>query len=302
MLQIKGLYTALVTPFDEKGEIDEKGFRENIQYQILNHVDGVVVLGTTGEAPTLSEKERTRLIRIAREETQGKIPLIVGTGSYSTAQSIENTRQAETFGADAAMLIAPYYNRPTQEGLYLHFSKIAQSTSLPLILYNHPGRCGNTISIDTFMRLAEIPQIVGVKEITSQIDHLSQLTHAVRRLGSRFDLFCGDDGAAYTFIAHGARGLISVASNLIPHAMKKLIDLASTHQFSAALELHHQLFPLFQALNAETNPIPIKTAMNHQGFPAGPCRLPLCEMDLGRREKLEELLNQQAVIFQDLFV
>lgn len=291
MFQIKGLYTALVTPFDENGEVDEKGLRENIQYQILNNVDGVVLLGTTGEAPTLVEKERMRVVRTAREETAGRIPLVVGTGSYSTAQSVENTRQAEALGADAVLVIAPYYNRPTQEGLYLHFSKIAQATSLPIVLYNHPGRCGNAISIETLMRLAEIPNIVGVKEITSQIEHLNQVMHAVRNVSGCFDLFCGDDLAAYTFLAQGARGLISVASNLIPHAMKKLVDLAMTHQFSEALELHDQLFTLFQALNSETNPIPIKAAMNHQRFPAGPCRLPLCEMEAGRRKKLEQILH-----------
>lgn len=287
MQRLSGLYTALVTPFDAEGNIDEEGFRRNIQYQLKNLVDGLVVLGTTGEAPTLTEREKCGLIKIAREETAGRVPLIVGTGSYATQQTIENTIQAEELGADAALVITPYYNKPTQEGLYQHFKKIAQSVSLPIIIYNHPGRCGICMDISTMKRLAEISNVIGVKEVTGSIDRLSDVIAAF----SDFSIMSGDDPTTFTFLANGGHGIISVASNLIPEKMKTLVDTCLNDNIAEARKLHLELLPLFRALSIETNPIPIKTAMNLCGLSAGQCRLPLCDLQPASKEVLEEALK-----------
>ena len=292
MNKFKGLYTALITPFDKQGNLDEQGFRENIQYQLDNQVNGLVVLGTTGESPTLAEQETKRIIEIAREEIKNQTPLIVGTGSYSTKQTVEKTCVAEEFGADGVLVITPYYNKPTQEGLYLHFKEIARSTSLPIILYNHPGRCGNAITIQTMKRLAEIPNIVGVKEITGSIEHLNNLIQAFQIDFPNFAILSGDDNVTFTFLANGAHGVVSVASNLIPNTMKEFIDLCASEDFVSARKLHNQLLPLFNALNIETNPIPIKAVMNLLGFASGACRLPLCDLQQENRDKLEKVLNE----------
>lgn len=299
MQGLKGIYTALITPFDENGDIDEEGFRKNIQYQIENHIDGLVVLGTTGESPTLSERERQNLIEISRDETKSKVPLIVGTGSYSTKQSIENTKTAQKLGADAALVITPYYNRPTQEGLYHHFVEISKATTLPVIIYNHPGRCGNSMDISTIKRLAEIPSIVGIKEVTSSIDRINDLTLALGNNFPHFSILSGDDSGTFTQMVNGFAGVISVAGNIIPQKMKILVDACLSNNFTKAREHHLELLPLFNALCLESNPIPIKAAMKLCGFASGSCRQPLCDLQPKNQLILEEILNQMNLFSQN---
>ncbi len=291
MQQLIGLFTALVTPFDKEGNLDLEGFRENIQFQLANQADGIVVLGTTGEAPTLTDEEKTTLIKCAKAETKGKVPLIVGTGSYATKTTIENTKKAKDLGADFALVVSPYYNKPTQEGLYLHFKEIAEKVSLPIILYNHMGRCGVGLEISTIKRLAEIPTIVGIKEVTTNIDQLNTLFEGLQEKHPQFKIFSGDDAATYTFLANGGHGVISVAGNLIPRQMKALIDACLDSDFAEGRKLHLDLLPLFRALNIETNPIPVKTAMNIAEMPSGGCRLPLCGMQPKNRELLEKIME-----------
>lgn len=296
MQHLTGLFTALVTPFNKHGYIDLDGFRENIQFQLANQVDGVIVLGTTGEAPTLSDEEKTALIKCARAETKGKIPLIVGTGSYATKTTLESTKKAKDLGADAALIVSPYYNKPTQEGLYLHFKEIAENVSLPIILYNHLGRCGIGLEMATLLKLAKLPSIIGIKEVTTNIEQLNSLIETMQREHPDFKIFSGDDGTAFTFLANGGHGLISVASNLIPLKMKALIDACLVSDFLQGRNMHLELLPLFRALNLETNPIPIKAAMNIAEIPSGPCRLPLCAMQAKHKDTLKRLLEEMNLI------
>jgi 4-hydroxy-tetrahydrodipicolinate synthase len=300
MHRLNGLITALVTPFNEMGELDIAGFRENIQFQLANQVDGLVVLGTTGEAPTLNEQEKISLIKIARAETKGKIPLVVGTGSYSTQNTIENTKKAKELGADAALVVNPYYNKPTQEGLYHHFRELTNQVSLPIIMYNHTGRCGIGMEITTMKKLAKIPNIIGLKEVTGSIEQVSNIMESLLSEFPNFKIFSGDDSAAFTIMVNGGHGVISVAGNLIPRLMKKLVDSCMDSDLVEARKLHFELYPMFRALNIETNPIPIKTAMNFCNLPAGPCRLPLCAMQPANKENLKNTIEGMKVFSSQL--
>ncbi|MBA2367936.1 MAG: 4-hydroxy-tetrahydrodipicolinate synthase [Candidatus Protochlamydia sp.] len=289
---LKGLYTALITPFKSNGDLDENGLRELLHAQLAHEVDGIVVLGTTGEAPTLSQMEKTKVIQIAREEIQGKCLLIVGTGSYSTQQTIEQTRLAEEMGADAALIVTPYYNKPTQEGLFRHFESICSATSLPVCLYNIQGRTGQNLQTDTLERLMAFDSIIGIKEGSGNISQIGEVIEMVQKTKNDFSVLSADDALTLPLIALGGQGIISVMSNLIPGPMKALTMAAINGNFEYAREWHYRLIPLFKAAFIETNPIPIKAAMSLFGLPAGPCRLPLCELQARNHETLSELINQ----------
>ncbi len=291
-MELQGIYTVLVTPFDQENGLDEKGLRKNIQRQLEANVDGIVALGTTGETPTLKSKEKERIIEIVIEEVGGKIPVVIGTGSYSTEKTIEDTLIAQNYGADAVLVVTPYYNKPTQEGIYRHFKTVANSTRLPLILYNHPGRVIQNIQLETLQRLMDIETIIGVKETAGSVSQMMEIIHLARCYRPEFKIVSGDDALTLPLIAMGGHGVFSVVSNLIPEQMKALVHTALSGNITLACAMHYQLFPLFQGANIETNPIPIKTAMNLWGQPAGGCRLPLCEMSLSNRQKLEVILNQ----------
>lgn len=298
--KIHGAYTALITPFDERGQLNEEGLRENIRFQISHGIDGIVALGTTGETPTLSHSEQGRIMLIAREETQGKCHFVVGTGTYSTQETIENTLAAQEAGADVALVIAPYYNKPTQEGLYRHFSALAKAVKLPIIVYNHPGRTGQNIQTTTLKRLAAIENIVGVKETSGSIDQMMEVIENILPVRPDFSIISGDDILTYPLLAIGGHGVFSVLSNLLPRQVKNLCDAALDGDYAKARTMHYELLPYLRSIFIETNPIPIKTAMNIVGLPAGPCRLPLCEPSKENFEKLKELyLKMQLITVMD---
>lgn len=289
----EGAHTALVTPF-RNDRFDEAAFERLIEFQIENGISGIVPVGTTGESPTLSHEEHARVIELAVKVAKGRTKVIAGTGSNSTSEAISLTTDAEKAGADGALLVSPYYNKPTQEGLYRHYKAIAEATKLPLILYSIPGRAVVEISVQTVQRLAEAcPNIVAIKEAGGSVDRVSQLRQA---LPATFEILSGDDALTLPFIATGAVGVISVASNIIPGVLTKLVQCALAGNMAEALAIHEQWYPLFRDLFIETNPVPIKTAMALQGRIALEFRLPLCEMQEETACKLNATLSALKLI------
>lgn len=295
MDKIKGVYTALATPFDKDNKVDEEGLRLLIQRQVRHSIDGIVLLGTTGEAPTLSEAEKKQIIKIAREECSGNAILMVGTGSYSTQQTIENTLLAEELGADAALIITPYYNKPTQEGLYQHFKTTAALTSLPIMVYNHGGRTGQNLQTGTLKRLMEISSIIGVKESSGDISQISDVIETAKEIRPDFSVMSGDDALTLPLIALGGDGIISVISNVLPKEIKDLVESIVSEDLKSARAIYFYLMPFIKAAFIETNPIPIKAAMMHYGLPAGHCRLPLCPLSPENALKLEQVIRQYTI-------
>ena len=288
-----GTITALVTPFrDEK--FDEAAYRRLIDGQVAGGVDGIVPVGTTGESPTLDHAEHMRVIELAVEVAARRTKVIAGTGSNSTAEAVVMTVEAEHLGADAALLVAPYYNKPSQEGLFRHFGKIAEATKLPLILYSIPGRCGIEIAVETVARLAKTyPNIVAIKEAGGTVERVSALRAA---LPATFDILSGDDSLTLPFLAAGANGVISVASNLIPREVGGLVQAALAGLYEEAREWHARLYALFKDLFIEPNPVPVKHALALRGEMLADVRLPLCEMSTANAAKLEATLRQLEII------
>jgi len=271
----EGAHTALVTPFRDN-RFDEAAYTQLIEFQVANGISGIVPVGTTGESPTLDHKEHQRVIELAVKVAAGQCKVIAGTGSNSTDEAISLTAEAERAGADAALLVVPYYNKPSQEGLFRHFKAIAERTRLPLVLYSIPGRAGIEIAVSTAVRLSEAcPNIVAMKESGGSVDRVSQLRQATP---DYFEILSGDDPLTLPFMAAGAVGVISVASNIIPREVSSLVVAALAGNFAEALEIHERWYPLFRDLFVETNPVPIKTALAWQNRMALELRLPLCEM------------------------
>lgn len=295
---ISGFYTALITPFLDDGSLDEEGLRILLAKQVASGADGVVVLGTTGEAPTLSASENQRIIAIAREEIPPPMRLIVGTGTYSTKKTIENTLEAQRAGADAAIIVTPYYNRPTQEGLYLHFKSIAEACSLPFIIYNIAGRTGQNMHTETLRRLMLYPNIVGVKEASGNISQISDVIETARTQRTDFSVMSGDDALTLPIMALGGHGIISVIGNIVPDEVNALVDAASQGDIATAQRLHYALMPLVRMAFLETNPIPIKAAMRLLEMPSGHCRLPLCDLTPENGERLKLLLQTIDAVMQ----
>ncbi|NGX60928.1 MAG: 4-hydroxy-tetrahydrodipicolinate synthase [Chlamydiae bacterium] len=283
-----GLYTALITPFKKGGEIDEEGFAANLSFQIEGGVDGLVLFGTTGESPTLSSEEKTTLLTLAREKITS-IPLIIGCGTYSTEETAKNLAWAKEHGADGALLVSPYYNKPTQEGLYHHFSTLAKNSPLPIILYNIQGRTGVNINVSTLVRLLEIPKIIGIKEASGNIDQMSDFLYEIGKRREEFLFLAGDDALTFPTMALGGNGIVSVVSNLVPKKMKELVDLCSSGDYLKARSVHEELLPLFRAAFLETNPIPIKAIMQLAGIPSGPPRPPLSPLSPQYLEKIKQV-------------
>ncbi len=288
----RGAITALVTPF-RNGRVDEDAYRELIDWQIRQGVDGIVPCGTTGESATLSHEEHNRVIDIAVDEAKGRVPVIAGTGSNSTAEAIRLTRHAKEAGADGALLITPYYNKPTQEGLYQHYRRVAEETKFPLVLYNVPSRTGVNLLPETVARLAEIPDIVGIKEATGDMRQVSEI---LERCGDKISVLSGDDFTVLPLLALGGRGVISVVSNVAPADMAELIRAFDRGDLARARELHRRLMPLARAMFFETNPIPVKTALSLMGKIRLELRLPLCEMKPDNRARLEQVLRDYGVL------
>lgn len=296
-MKYQGVYTVTITPFHSDGSFDEEGFHKLIERQVDAQVDGIVVLGTTGEAPTLSLEEKKKIIQIARRTIKSSTKLVVGTGSYSTETTIEETRIAENLGADAALVVTPYYNKPTQEGLYLHYKTLAESTKLPIILYNIQGRCGQNLATSTLSRLFEFPTIIGVKEASANIPQIMDVIEAAKNYRPDFRIFSGDDNLTLPIMALGGHGVLSVASNLVPHQIIELCRACLENNWEEARKLHYELLPLFRGIFIETNPIPIKALMQWEGLPAGPCRLPLCHL-MPENEKAIRHLHKTLARFE----
>jgi 4-hydroxy-tetrahydrodipicolinate synthase len=289
----KGTITALVTPF-KNGLVDVDAFGELIERQIAAGVDAISPVGTTGESPTLNHDEHLRVIELAVRRANKRVKVIAGTGSNSTQEAIEYTQEAEKLGADAALLVAPYYNRPTQEGVYQHFMAIARSTELPLVLYSIPGRCGIEISVETVARLAnDARNIVAIKESGGSVDRVSKLRQV---LPDAFAIISGDDSLTLPFISAGGCGVISVASNLMPAEVKAMVDSALAGDFRTAEALHRKYYPVFTDLFLESNPAPIKAAMAAKGWISDEVRLPLVPMSAANREKLMLTLKKAGVL------
>src|ERR1043166_5887165 len=285
----RGTFTALVTPF-HNGAIDVSAFEKLIENQIVSGISGVVAVGTTGESPALSHDERQELIRLAVATAKKRCQVLAGTGSNATQHAVADTKKAEQLGADGALLVAPYYNKPSQEGLFRHFKTIADATSLPIILYNIPGRCGVDIAPDTVARLAkECRNIVSIKEASGSVERVSELR---ARLPQPFTILSGDDSLTLPFMAVGAVGVVSVASNLFPAQVCALVRAYECGDARLAADLHHKMFPLFKDLFIEPNPVPVKTALGWRGGMSGEVRLPLCEMSESNqarpRKKIQE--------------
>lgn len=289
----QGTYTALVTPFDRSGAVDELRLRALVERQIKAGVDGLVPVGTTGESPTLSHEEHRRVIEIVIATARGRCKVLAGTGSNSTDEAISLTRHAASAGADGCLLVAPYYNKPTQAGLVAHFLAIAEAVNIPLVLYNIPGRCGVDISAETVVQLSRNRRIVGIKEASGSTDRISQLREAC---GKGFSIFSGDDSLTLPMMAVGADGVVSVASNLVARDVVQMVRLAARGQFKKAQQVHARLFPLFKDLFIETNPVPIKAAMAMAGLLEENYRLPLCPMSSAHRAQLRRTLRQLKVI------
>ncbi|MDR0600318.1 MAG: 4-hydroxy-tetrahydrodipicolinate synthase [Treponema sp.] len=274
----KGAYTALVTPMKDRGEVDYDGFRRLVAWQIERGIDGLVPLGTTGETPTLNDDEEERLIKIAVEETAGRVPLIVGAGSNSTPHMEGYVKRARDLGADAALVVTPYYNKPNDSGLIKHFERAA-APGLPIIIYNIAGRTGRNIPAALMERIAAIPGIAGVKEASGDVAQIMEVIHrvALPRKGTAnpFWVLSGDDGLTLPALALGGDGLISVVSNLVPEKVTALVRSCLSGDFAEGRRLHYELLPLIKSAFIETNPVPIKAAMDRVGLPAGPVRLPL---------------------------
>jgi 4-hydroxy-tetrahydrodipicolinate synthase len=285
----QGTYTALVTPFRDD-RFDEAAFTALIEAQIEAGITGIVPVGTTGESPTLDHAEHLHVIEIAVKAAKRRCKVIAGTGSNSTREAIDLTVASEKLGADAALLVAPYYNRPTQQGLYRHYRAIAESTKLPLILYSIPGRCGVEIGVETCALLAkDCANIVAIKEAGGNVERVSALRAALR--GS-FEILSGDDSLTLPFMSAGAVGVISVASNIIPAEVHVLVSSALAGRFDDARRHHFRYYELFKNLFIESNPVPIKQALAWQGRMTNEVRLPLCEMTADNQDKLRATLKK----------
>ena len=282
------ILTAMVTPFDQNGEIDWQATENLINYLIANGTDGLVVSGTTGESPTLSEEEKIQLFKFAVKVVNGRIPVIAGTGSYNTKASIELTQVAERAGVDAVMLVAPYYNKPSQEGLYQHFKAIAESTVLPIILYNVPGRTVVNISVDTVVRLSEIKNIVAIKEASGNLDAMAQI---IEKTPENFSLYSGDDGLTIPALSIGGTGVISVASHIIGNEMQAMIQKFLNGNIQEAARDHRKLLPVMKVLFATPNPTSVKAALNLNGVNVGGVRLPMIPLNDEELNNLKNVLN-----------
>lgn len=291
----RGTFTAIVTPFTADNQVDTGALRQLIDFQFDNGVTGIVPVGTTGESPTLSHEEHKRVIALAVEYARGRGPVIGGTGSNSTDEAIELTQAAEAAGCEAVLQVCPYYNKPSQEGLFQHFKAIADSTKCKVILYSIPGRSSIEIGVDTTARLAAAcPNIVSIKEAGGSVERVNQLVAA---LPENFTVLSGDDSLTLSFMAVGATGVISVASNIIPRPMSDLVKAALAEDYAGARAIHKKYYALMSAfLRLDTNPVPIKTAMALKGMMRGDLRLPMVSMADAKREELRGVLAGLGVI------
>jgi len=288
----EGVFTALITPMRD-GAVDERALHELVELQIAAGVDGIVPCGSTGEAATLSHAEHRRVIEVVVAASRGRVQVLAGTGSNSTTEAIALTRHAKEAGADGALLISPYYNKPTQDGVVAHYATIARETSFPLVVYNIPGRTASNLLPATFARLAEIEQIVGVKESSGD---LNQMAHLIANVPDSFVVLAGDDWATLPLLSIGGRGVISTTSNVAPSEMVSLVRAFRAGDLVRARDVHYRLLPLFDALFCETNPIPVKAAVAMRGLCRDDIRLPLTPLTAPNRERLQVVMKDLGLL------
>ncbi|ENH97275.1 dihydrodipicolinate synthase [Gracilibacillus halophilus YIM-C55.5] len=281
------ILTAMVTPFDQQGQIDFHKTERLIHHLLANGTDGLVVAGTTGESPTLTKEEKLSLLQFVVKTVNGRVPVIAGTGSNNTQASIELTRQAETIGVDGVMLVTPYYNKPSQEGIYQHFATIANETTLPVILYNIPGRTGVNVQPETIIRLSQIDNIVAVKEASSDLDNITKIC---RETSDDFLLYSGDDNMTLPILSVGGYGVISVSSHIIGNEMKQMVQAYVDGENQQVASLHQQIHPIMKALFMAPSPTPVKAALAFSGMDVGSVRLPMIPLNQEETERLKDEL------------
>jgi 4-hydroxy-tetrahydrodipicolinate synthase len=288
----KGAITAIVTPFNG-GEVDYKAYEKLVKFQLKDGINGIVPCGTTGESATLSCEEHNKVVELTVNLVGKRIPVIAGTGANSTEEAIELTRHAKKVGADASLQVTPYYNRPTQEGLYRHYKKIAEEVKIPIILYNVPARTGVNLLPDTVIRLSQIKNIVGVKEASGSMDQVSEIIRGAKK---GFSVLSGDDSLTLPILSLGGNGVISVASNIVPKKIARMVALYLGGKIKDAENAHYDLYDLMKSLFIETNPVPVKAALGLMGMISPAVRLPLCEMSEGNMKKLAGVLERYKLI------
>lgn len=285
-----GSIVALITPFDEQNQIDEEGIKKLVEFHIKNGTDGIVPCGTTGESPTLTHEEHKKVIELTIKAVAGRVPVIAGTGSNSTAEALDLTASAKEMGADGVLLVMPYYNKPTQKGLYMHFKTIVETVDIPAVIYNIPSRAGVNLLPSTLAELAELKNIVAVKEASGNLEQMAEIRYLC---GDRITLLSGDDKIILPVMSIGGKGVISVVANIIPDKVSSMVKEYLEGNYSAALEMFMKIvYPLSRAMFYETNPIPVKTAARLMGLPAGSLRLPLVAMEENNFRKLKEDLKK----------
>ena len=289
----QGSMVAIITPFDAEGRFDEESYRQLIEFQIENGTDVIVPCGTTGESTTLTHKEHDLVVRTCIDQVNNRVPVLAGTGSNSTAEAIEISKHAAEIGADGLLLVAPYYNKPSQEGIYQHYKTLAEEIALPQVMYNVPGRTGMNITADTTIRLAEIVNIVAIKEASGDVTQASEI---VARAGDKIDVISGDDFLTLPLMACGAKGVISVTANIMPKQVKTMVQAIQEGRWDEALQLHLQLLDLHQTLFIEANPVPTKTSAALMGMCRADVRLPLVDMQPENLEKLKTVLTKHGLI------
>jgi len=287
-----GSWVAVVTPF-RNGEIDEEALASLINWHVEQGTDGIVAVGTTGECPTLSNGEHMRVVEICVRAAAGRKPVMAGTGSNSTDEAISLTRRAKEVGADSVLLVSPYYNKPTQEGIYRHYMAIADAVDIPQVIYNVPGRTASRIEVSTMARLAAHKNIVGIKDAVGDLNYTSEL---IARLGPAFHVFSGDDSLTIPMMSLGARGVISVAANVVPAKISGMVAAMSAGDFAGARAAHFELWDLMNSMFYETNPIPVKTALAMMGKIQEEFRLPLCQMSQANRERLRSVMIKMGLV------
>ncbi len=288
-----GVLPAVVTPF-KNGEVDEEGLRQLIEFQIENGVHGIVPCGTTGESATLSHEEHERVVEITVDQAKGRVPVVAGTGSNNTAEAIRLTAHAKKVGANGVLMISPYYNKPTQEGIYQHYKKVAEEVDIPIIVYNIPGRTASNIEPTTFARLAEIRNIVGVKEASGS---MKQITEIIRLCGDKLTVVSGEDFLTYPLMSVGGKGVICVVANIVPRDMADLCNLLLAGDYDKGRELYYRLLPLCHSMFVETNPAPIKAALAMMGkISSDEVRLPLVAMSDDNLAKLRQALEDYGAL------
>lgn len=291
--QLKGCGTALITPFRRDESIDEAAFRRFVEFQITGGVDFLVACGTTGESVTMSDDEQARVVELTIEFADGRVPVVAGAGGYNTREVIEKIHRYEKLGVDAILSVTPYYNKPTQEGLFQHYRAIAAATKLPILLYSVQGRTSINLEPATVARLAEIENIIGIKEASGNISQIAEIASLV---SDEFKIFAGDDSVVLPVAALGGVGVISVASNLLPRLVSDLCRASIENRLDEARRLNRQLTPIFKAMFIESNPIPVKAALAMTGMIEEVYRLPLTHISQGNRAKLEQVLNEAGVL------